>query len=519
MELSGSYTYRQLCHLWIWWVALWHGSALYAGYERLARALDRSWQESTLRRLVYWRGPLYCAWPHSLCCRLCTWLLNLIPRLLHWIYCRWQHTFDASRCCRALFALGDGCVAALSWLMVVLLIVPQPVWNNLYSLVLALLCLGLFLLSSMRRRHRRLDLSVMGPYPVLFAVLTVVFAVYTVYPSSSLRFFVFHFTCGVAVLTTVSAVETREDLRRLVFFIAAGIALSCLYGLVQRAMGIEVSSRLVDLTHSASTPGRVFSVFENSNSFACVLLMFIPVLVGAAIWDRPAARLVLLGISLLGGLCLLLTYSRGGWVGFAVSIVVLTLLLRPRLIPLYLVAGLALLPLLPDSIRQRLFSIFGGQDSSISSRKYLFEGAWGLIRQRPLQGVGLGYEAVAEAVYYFETYRAQALFIHTHNIYLEVAAEMGVFGFLAFAGTMISALKNGICAVSRRLGDRYVRGVTAGCVGGLAGVLVYSLADYPWSYPRVMLLFWLLFALLTAAVKVGWRQDGKCSAENREGLE
>jgi hypothetical protein len=46
------------------------------------------------------------------------------------------------------------------------------------------------------------------------------------------------------------------------------------------------------------------------------------------------------------------------------------------------------------------------------------------------------------------------------------------------------------------------RGIIAGCISGLSGSLLFGLTDYPWSYPRVMVLFWLLFAIMCAATGI-----------------
>ena len=73
--------------------------------------------------------------------------------------------------------------------------------------------------------------------------------------------------------------------------------------------------------------GRVFSVFENPNAFAEVLVMLIPlaaalVLCSKSVWGRLGALCAAgVGIMALG-----MTYSRASWIGAVVSAAVLSLI-------------------------------------------------------------------------------------------------------------------------------------------------------------------------------------------------
>ena len=40
-----------------------------------------------------------------------------------------------------------------------------------------------------------------------------------------------------------------------------------------------------------------------------------------------------------------------------------------------------------------------------------------------------------------------------------------------------------------------------------AGAILFGLTDYIWSYPRIMLLYWLLFGLMAAAVKLRYERN------------
>jgi hypothetical protein len=46
------------------------------------------------------------------------------------------------------------------------------------------------------------------------------------------------------------------------------------------------------------------------------------------------------------------------------------------------------------------------------------------------------------------------------------------------------------------------RGVSAGAVAGLIGSIIFGLTDYIWSYPRIMMMYWFVFGIMLAAVKM-----------------
>ena len=50
------------------------------------------------------------------------------------------------------------------------------------------------------------------------------------------------------------------------------------------------------------------------------------------------------------------------------------------------------------------------------------------------------------------------------------------------------------------------RGVALAASAALCGAMVCGLADYLWIYPRVMCIFWFVFALTIAGIKVCRRE-------------
>ena len=96
-------------------------------------------------------------------------------------------------------------------------------------------------------------------------------------------------------------------------------------------------------------------------------------------------------------------------------------------------------------------------------------------------------------------------YTHAHNIYLEVWIEAGILGIVCFFASMMWNIKNAARRV-RHCGDSAARTITAAAASALCGGMVAGLADYLWQYPRVMSIFWFVFAVSLAGVKVCSRE-------------
>jgi O-antigen ligase len=93
------------------------------------------------------------------------------------------------------------------------------------------------------------------------------------------------------------------------------------------------------------------------------------------------------------------------------------------------VGGLLVVPAMPQSFWDRMESITDGDKDTTGSReerRLLMEQAWTVFLQNPITGIGAGqfqnYGAPGQA----KKWRV------THNAYLQVAAELGIFGVLFF---------------------------------------------------------------------------------------
>lgn len=469
-------------------------------FERL---VARLWSSSLTEGFLLSQGRLSRAWSGSMSCRILTAVLNLPATVLHWLYDRLRRWMEQSVLAELLFDVGEETPIALSWLFPLLLMIPYKQWNNSYSFLVMFLALGLMLLGGMRNERLRVDAADWSPYYVLFAAAVIASVPLSHYPSLSARYLLYHVVGMLAVIVVVTSVQTAAQLERLALGAALGVGCVGVYGVYQRVVvGVEVNVSYVDLTYNADMPGRVYSVFDNPNACAEALILLLPLALALLLsarhwWGR------VLGFAALaaGGATLLMTYSRASWVGLFAAMVLFVFLWNPRLVPFCVLLCVAAVPLLPDTVLNRILTITNFSDTSTSSRFPLYTATAAALQISPLTGAGLGSDAVRQFIKANELYHAKAPYVHAHNTILQIWAETGLVGVLSFLGSMLWTFKRTV-AVAQSRPASVERTITIAGTCALMGAMVCGLADYLWNYPRVQFVFWFTAAITLAGLKL-----------------
>lgn len=503
--LRESYLY----HLWMTLLSVYEDSSVHRLLAAAGRWCNRQIDQSQVLRVLCREGAVARVWPDSGLCRLLTGLIALPGTLLHRLYTAFRKTFEDSFFARLAFSMGEETAIAQFWMICLLWSIPFSRWNNAYSLLGFSLLLVLFHAGAMRQKTMRLDLSSIGFYPLVFFGAIFLGVLLSYAPGLSFRFLLYHISAALCLLVTVSAVRTEADLKRLAAGGGVCVAVSGIYGIMQRIQGVEVSASTVDLKVNAGMPGRVVSIFDNANTFAEVLLLLMPLVLALVLCSkRTTSKLLAAVIFLIGGAALGMTYSRATWVGFACAMAVFVFLWKPRLIPAFILLCFAAIPFLPATIWNRILTIFNPADSSTASRIPLYQAALEAIRQRPISGAGLGTAAPQAFIADWNLYHADFPYVHSHNFYLEVWIEAGLLGVVSFVASMLWNIKRAAHTV-RHCGNSAARTITCAAAAALCGTMVCGLADYLWNYPRVLCIFWFTFAIALAGVKI-------CLSENTD---
>ena len=488
--------------LWCVLAGAWSGSNLGRALNRMGRAVVRWVQGSALCQFVWREGRLVKSWPDSLVRTLFTLVLNLPCALARWLYRAGKRIWDGSIAFRLVSAVGGASFLFLGLFLLVMLVAPHSMWNNLYGLMGAAGLTILFVLGSAARPRLRLEAGLLGPYMVFYLMCIGGAFVTSLSSRLSLRFFLFHAMAFLLVLLVVSSVQKVEQLRLVIALAVCGITVAALYGCYQSYVGVEVVASQQDMTLNYGMPGRVYSFFDNPNNFAELLVMLIPLdfalFLGAKGWRGRlwSAAALIPCVAAIG-----FTYSRSGWIGLALAVMVFIALENWRLIPVMAVAGVCAIPFLPETIYNRILTIGNMKDSSTSYRFAIYDASATLMKDYWYRGVGLGTDVMQRT---FRAYPAMfdgSFPIHTHNNYLQMWGETGILGLISYLAVLLYGLKSGVKAYYQTM-DRQVRHILAAALGAFCGILVIGVAEYTWFYPRNMFIYWFLFGVIMTCVKL-----------------
>lgn len=508
MELAENSLFCQFfLTIWQALAGAWQDSRVGIALHRFGAGFVRCVKNSVLCNFLWREGALTRSWKGSWVERLLSWILNLPKAIFGWLYQVGKGLWDGSLVCRVLSGLGASSYLLLGGFLALMLMVPHSRWDNRYALMGAVALFGLFALGNAARRSKRLEMDRLGPHFTLFMGFICCGFLWSLSWGLSLRFVGFYLAAFLLCLLAVSTVERYEQVEAVVILVVAGLTVAALYGCYQGVTGVEVVANQQDMLVNAGMPGRVYAFFDNPNNFAELLVMLTPLtyalFLNAKTWRGKVAALFALGVC---GVALGFTYSRSGWLGFALATVVFVAFWNWKLIPLLAILGVCAIPLLPETIYNRILTIGNTKDSSTSYRFAIYKASGVLMEDYWLRGVGLGSDVLKQTFKGYPPMFDGNYPIHTHNNYLQMWAETGIFGLVTFLAAILFQLKTAVKAYVRGT-DRRVKNLLAAAVAGFCGILLISVAEYTWFYARNMFIWFFLFGLIVACIKLCGKEE------------
>lgn len=275
---------------------------------------------------------------------------------------------------------------------------------------------------------------------------------------------------------------------------------------------------------------RIAGPLGDPNFFAQTLLIPLPAAIVFA-WMPGSIRRRGLCAACAGliSVALLLTYSRGAMLAVAVMGLLLLGVLHiswKRTAAALVIAAVAFLAI-PDSFTRRIVTIEEllpaadapiDPDSSFRERRLYMQTAWVMFGDNPLTGVGAAnyttryeqYAAIAGSA--ARQYEDASALHFPHNLALEVAAETGVFGVIAFTALVVVVLRALGRAWKRfqSAGDGEMELIAVAFIIAAIGYLVSSLFLHL-AFPRYL---WLLFAFAAALDRLSAQRDDSVEHEH-----
>ncbi|NJL97647.1 MAG: putative bicarbonate transporter, IctB family [Synechococcaceae cyanobacterium SM2_3_2] len=290
------------------------------------------------------------------------------------------------------------------------------------------------------------------------------------------------------------------------------------YGLRQYFYGAAELATWVDPESGLAGTTRVYSYLRNPNLYGGYLVPLLPLGLAAMWrWSSWGWKLMAGFTTAVNLACLLLTYSRGAWIGGLVSISVMGLLLaqwmliylpvrwRRWTIPALMGGGILVLAvgiLTLEPLRLRVLSMFQGRgDTSNNFRINVWMAVLDMIQDFPLLGIGPGNVAFNRVYPLYQRGNFSAL--GAYSVPLELTVEMGFVGLIAFAWFILALVAQ---AWQRWRAALQVRDPEvlwlAGGLAACAGVMAHGLVDTVWYRPQIQMVWWFVVALITSQLGI-----------------
>ena len=207
---------------------------------------------------------------------------------------------------------------------------------------------------------------------------------------------------------------------------------------------------------------------------------------------------LMLATTVLLALALLLTFTRGVWIGLGVAVLVMAYLVRVRWGHVLLITGITFVSVLYLSwggFRDRVNFAFQYQQNHDSERIVLWKTNFHIFKKSPVIGIGYGENKRLLRQYFDELGVPEGQFEgHAHNQFIHFLAGTGIIGLLAYLYFMYLFLKKlslkKVLEKSHRLS-----GMTLGVFGAVICFLVGGLTESNFEHSKLKYILVSILAL------------------------
>jgi O-antigen ligase len=384
---------------------------------------------------------------------------------------------------------------------------------TLIDVTLSLL-LGTWLVRlSVRRDTWRPATPVDGPLIAFLGVSAAAFVLGTAYlvTPELIRQYLKLVNSTLFFFTVTQLVRTRRDLEDVFRALVAGGVVAAALGVALYHLPAATATELLrglrplgyptgDVLRYVEDAGvrtdtlRAIGTSVDPNVFGAMLLMTGGLAVGQLLAAGGAARRLYAVAAGVIAYALLITLSRGSWVGF-VAAAGLMVAVRYRRLALLVPPSAAIAVLLFGTRLSGFFEHFlkavYARDQATGMRLGEYKDALNLIQQHPWLGVGFGGAPSSD------------LYLGVSSTYLLVAEEMGLIGLGLFLLVLWRVLSTGWRGY--RVAPDGARGPILTCLAVFVGLLLAALFDrhyFDLRFQHVAALFWLAAGLVVLSARV-----------------
>jgi O-antigen ligase len=336
-----------------------------------------------------------------------------------------------------------------------------------------------------------------GPILLFFIILLVSSFTSITFKQSLKELFLY--TSIIFLVIMVAKGLNRKQINYLLILFIISATLVSMLGIYQYFTG-EIGHRAwVDVKSNPDLEARAFSIMGNPNILAEYLVIVCSLAIALFLDSKNIYRKILMGIvASINILCLVLTFSRGGWIGFAIALFTILIFEEKRIVPIGILLGIVSLFFLPDVVIDRIKSIANLKDTSNAYRFLIWSAALKMLKDFWISGVGLGYAAFIKAYPNYTLGGIKAA--HAHNVYLQIAIETGLLGLIIFFYNILKTYVMGVLTILQSK-DSFYKRISVASMGAVSGLLFHGLVEHVLFDYRIVFSFWLIVGLIAASYK------------------
>ncbi len=310
----------------------------------------------------------------------------------------------------------------------------------------------------------------------------------------------------------VECINSKKRLKIFLTTLLISCLLICTNGFYQYFVGHG-------FIHGHIFEGRVASSLRQANDFAAYLVVMIPILLSLLVvglfkqkqtdvQSLPdpflshfcKLKILTFIIFVLATVCLGLTYSRGAWIGFFLSLTVFGVTNRKVFLPFVLVTVIFFSVFYPRLAEKRIPINDKKSFAEQNNRLGYWKRASNIIRDYPVFGSGLNTYSLVSQRY------TVGWGGYPHNSYLQLTSETGFIGISIFLWMLIVLFRCSFRSLKKiKVPSQKI--LLLGCLTGLLGFLIHSFFDTSFYSVQLGSLLWVTIGLVVAIQKIEFAKE------------
>ena len=314
--------------------------------------------------------------------------------------------------------------------------------------------------------------------------------------------------------------KSKREIHFVVVFLLLGLFLESLLGLAQYKFdrpfvpSILGGPEKLGYIRLGEPLSRISGTWASYNDFAWYLTFMLPISMSLLFTKIRGIYKSMCGLTLVAGIgALICTLSRAGWSSFIVAALIVLLLNFSKakgktglnnfaisIIAILIIVSIigTINPQFSNIVNRRIFSDdYHAAQSRIPQMKI----ASNIIKTNPFLGVGINNYTEVMQDYDTTEIKLTSITRHqVHNIFLQIAAEMGIIGLVIFIWLISMVYKEGLTYIKSSEGP--MSGIVIGIIAGITAFLIHGLVDAASLGNHLFLIFWFFTGIIIVIRKI-----------------